>query len=89
MKSLLAGLLLMASMSSFADPIIDCDEWALAAPLQHKDVISTAGEASDVYLQGDKIVYLIPVETDLNSKIAAVTTTLRCRVLSIDIIDAE
>lgn len=89
MKSLLAGLLLMASMSSFADPIIDCDEWALSAPLQHKDVLSTAGEISDAYLQSDKIVYLIPVETELNVKIAAVTTTLRCRVLHVDLIDAK
>lgn len=79
----------MASMSSFADPIIDCDEWALAAPLQHKDVISTASEVSNASLQGDKIIHLIPVETDLNAKIAVVTTTLRCRVLTVDIIDAQ
>lgn len=89
MKSLLAGLLLMISMSSFADPIIDCDEWALKAPLQHKDVISTAGEISDAYLHSDKIVYLIPVETALNAKIAAVTTNIRCRVLHVDLIDPQ
>ena len=88
MKSFLAGFLFLTSFSVLADPIIDCDEWALAAVRHHHSVVS-ANEVIAVSHHEDKSIYYIPVETDVEKKLAAITAKADCRYYGIEFLPVE
>ena len=58
MKKYLVAVTILASMSAFADPILDCDKNALGAALE----VSPVAQITEASVEGDLEIYTVELE---------------------------